>query len=264
MKNLNMSLNKIEDEVEKSDVLIGGVHLEGRVLVIDLIKDSQDLDPHADLHVAPLIGAGKFASLSDLKKGNKIALLRRIWRSVCLAMHYIHGPGYAHGLLTPDKIVWDFKKEQILITGWNSTGVEPDPKELPFCPPELLGDKKISSATDIYFLASLLFFIETGETVHQGDNENALKDSVQNNIIHPILNTEEAKNHDNICRIVLKGLKTTQPDRYSAVVELLEASESILKSPPPRELWYDISTALTTYMVIVGIFLWFLVWMFSS
>jgi len=256
-----MSLNKI---VEKSNILLDGVLLEGRVLVIDLIKDSQDLDPHADLHVAPLVGAGKLASLSDLKKSNKIALLRRIWRSVCLAMHYIHGLGYTHGLLTPDKIVWDFEKEQILIPEWKSAGVEPDPKELPFCPPELLGDKKISSATDIYFLASLLFFIETGEPVHQGDNENSLKDSVQNNIMHSILNTEDTKNSDNICRVVSKGLKTAPSDRYSTVVELLEASESLLKSPPPRELWYDISTALTTYMVIVGIFLWFLVWMFSS
>jgi len=256
-----MSLNKI---VEKSNILLDGVLLEGRVLVIDLIKDSQDLDPHADLHVAPLVGAGKLASLSDLKKSNKIALLRRIWRSVCLAMHYIHGLGYAHGSLTPDSIVWDSENRRIFIPEWDSSGIEPDLKALPFCPPELLGDKKISGATDIYFLAALLFFIETGEIVHQGDNENSLKNSIQNNIIHPILNTEDAKNHDNICRVVSKGLKTPQPDRYSAVVELLEASESLLKSPPPRELWYDISTALTTYMVIVGIFLWFLVWMFSS
>jgi len=256
-----MSFNKI---VDKSNILLDGVHLEGRVLVVDLIKDSQDLDPHADLHVAPLFGAGKLASLSDLKKSNKIALLCRIWRSVCLAMHYIHGLGYAHGLLTPDKIVWDFEKEQIFISGWNSVGVEPDPKEFPFCPPELLGDKKISGATDIYFLAALLFFIETGETVHQGDNEESLKDSVQSNIIHPILNTEDTKNSDNICHVVSKGLKTAPSDRYSTVVELLEASGSILKSQSSRELWPTVSTALTTYLAIVGIFLWFLVWMFSS
>jgi serine/threonine protein kinase len=255
-----MSLNKI---VEKSNISLNGVRLEGRILVIDLIKDSQDLDPHADLHVAPLVGAGKLASLSDLKKGNKIALLRRIWRSVCLAMHYIHDLGYAHGLLTPDKIVWDFEKEQIFISGWNSVGVEPDPKEFPFCPPELLGDKKISGATDIYFLAALLFFIETGETVHQGDKEESLKDSVQSNIIHPILNTEDTENSDNICRVVSKGLKTAPSDRYSTVVELLEASESVLKSPSSRELWPTVSTALTTYLAIVGVFLWFLVWIFS-
>lgn len=262
MKNLNVSLNKIEDEVEKPDVLIGGVRLEGRVLVIDLIKNSEDLDPHADLHVAPIVGTGKLASLSDLKKGNKIALLRRIWRSVCLAMHYIHGLGYAHGLLTPDSIVWDSENRRILIPEWDSSGIEPDLKELPFCPPELLGDKKISNATDIYFLAALLFFIETGKPVHQGDNENSLKNSIQNNSLHPILNTEDAKNYDNICRIVSKGLKTAPSDRYSTVVELLEASESVLKSPPPREFRLAITAALTTYLAIVGVFLWFLVWIF--
>ena len=255
-----MPLNKI---VNESNMLLDGVCLEGRILVIDLINDSQDLNSQADLHVAPLVGAGKLVSLYDLKKGNKIALMRRIWRSVCLAMHYIHGLGYAHGLLTPDRIVWDSKNRRILIPEWNSAGVEPGQEELPFCPPELLGDKKISSATDIYFLAGLLFFIETGETVHQGDNENSLKENVQSNIIHPILNTEDAENYDNICRVVSKGLKTRPPDRYSAVMELLEASESILKSSPPRELWPAISTALTTYLIIVGVFLWFLVWMFS-
>ena len=254
-----MALNKI---VEKSDVFIGGVRLEGRILVIDLIEDSQELDLQADLHVAPLIGAGKLVSLSDLKKGNKIALLRRIWRSVCLAMHYIHGLGHAHGLLAPDSIVWDSENRRILIPEWDSSGIEPDLKELPFCPPELLGDKKISKATDIYFLAALLFFIETGETVHQGDNENSLKNSIQNNIIHPILNTEDAKNHDNICRVVSKGLKTVPSDRYSTVVELLEASESVLNSPPPREFRLAITAALKTYLAIVGVFLWFLVWIF--
>lgn len=247
-----MSLNKI---VEKSDVFIGGVRLEGRILVIDLIEDSQELELQADLHVAPLVvTAGKLASLSDLKKGNKIALLRRIWRSVCLAMHYIHGLGYAHGLLTPDSIVWDSENRRIFIPEWDSSGIEPDLKELPFCPPELLGDKKISNATDIYCLAALLFFIETGETVHQGDNEESLKENVQSNIIHPILNTENAKNYDTIYGVVSKGLKTTQSDRYSTVMELFDASKSILKSPLPRELWPAVSIALTTYLAIVGIF----------
>lgn len=253
-----MPLNKI---IEKSNIVLDGVCLEGRILVIDSIEDSQDLDPQADLHVAPLVGAGKLASLSDLKKGNEIALMRRIWRSVCLAIHYIHGLGYAHGLLTPDKVVWDFEKKRILIPGWNSAGVKPNQEELPFCPPELFGDKKISGATDIYFLAGLLFFIETGETVHQGDNENSLKENVQSNIMHPILNIEDAENYDNICRVISNGLKTIPSDRYSSAMELLEASQSILKSPPPRELWPAISTALTTYLAIVGIFLWFLVWM---
>lgn len=255
-----MSLNKV---IEKSNVFINGIRLAGRILVIDLIEDSQALDPQTDLHVAPLVGAGKLVSLSDMKKDNKIALLRRIWRSVCLAIHYVHGLGYAYGLLTPDRIVWDSKNRRILIPEWNSAGVEPNQEELSFCPPELLGDKKISSATDIYFLAALLFFIETGETVHQADNENALKDSVQSNIVHPILNTENAKNYDGICQVVLKGLKTAPSDRYNAVMELLEASESILKSQLPRELWPVIPAALTTYLTIVGVFLWFLVWMFS-
>lgn len=246
---------------EKSNVLIKGVSLAGRILVIDLIKDLKDLDPEADLHVAPLVEAGKLVSLSDLKKNNKVTLLHRIWRSVCLGMHYIHGLGYVHGLLTPDRIVWDSENKRILIPEWNISGLVPGPRELLFCPPELLGDKKISGAADIYFLAAILFFIETGETVHPGDTQGSLKENVQKNILCSLLNTQDAENHDDINRVVAKGLKTVPSDRYSTAMELLEASAPILESTPPQGLWPVISSALITWLAIVGASLWFLVWM---
>jgi len=246
------------------ELVIRGIRLAGKALVVNLLAPNEELLVDRDIHVAPLFNSDSRSVilLSEAKPGQ--LPLDRIWRSLCTAMDYVHQQGYLHGRLTPEKVLWDQDHERILITGWERPFMPPTELELRYSPPEVLDRNELTQQTDSYYLASMLYTLLTGQTVHAAEGGYLLKDEVLRNELNPALVAGKRMEKE-LSVVLARALSRTPAERFESVLELGNAFYSNLyRLVEDDDDW--VSILLYTWMsmsVISGLFSWTLAYIYG-
>lgn len=247
------------------DIAVKGIKLEGKALCVHLIGNSRYLDPVSDLNIAPIDDLMGLPTLANPGSKDASAPLAKIWFTISLTIHYIHGLGYAHGMLTPDKIYWDAIGERIFITGWDKSIHVPNPAELCFCPPEVQTGQNKSTAADIYFLGALLYFTESGEVIHKVKGETYLAKAVRDNHIEPVL-ANYRNDRTGMGELISTALQSDPQERFRSVKELLDAFEPVQRFRRLQKslgFWPATAILFIASSVIIAPFLWYLVWKYA-
>lgn len=259
-----LAVAPVVEEAAPEDLVIRGIRLSGKALVVNLIAPNEDLVVERDIHVAPLFNSGSrsVVTLDEVKPGQ--LPLDRIWRSLCTAVDYVHQQGYLHGRLTPEKVFWDQEHDRIMITGWERPHAPPTERELCYSPPEVLDRNEITTQTDSYYLASMLYWLLTEQTVHEAKGGYLLKDEVLRNELRPSLVTGKGMERE-LSVVLLRALSSTTTERFESVLELGNAFYSNLyQLVSDEDDW--VSILLYTWMsmsVISGLSSWTLAYLYS-
>jgi len=199
--------------------------------------------------------------LDDL--GSTFSLRRKVslFIKVCTAVGYLHRNLVIHRDLKPANIlvttdgepkVLDFGIAKILdfngeITATGMRMLTPD-----YASPEQITGRPVSTASDIYSLGAVLYFLLTGASPHRSDSDSAAPSATghyRNRIIPPSRLLPVLKG--DLEFILLKALRLEPQERYATVDQFAEDLQGYLDSRSIRarqgDSWYRTQKFLRRY-----------------
>ena len=177
----------------------------------------------------------------------KLRELLSIFLKICDAISYSHSRKVIHLDIKPENIqVGDFG--EVLVCDWglakvigleehiegqklqldpdllNSLTLHSEIKGTPgyMAPEQVAKDECKDERTDIYALGALLYSLLTLEVPFEGNTNDILQNTVENNFIIPSERKPDLKIPESLEAIVLKAMMQSKRDRYQTVKELIK------------------------------------------
>jgi len=198
----------------------------------------------------------------QLAKRYSLDDLLEIFLKVCDATIYAHSRGVLHLDLKPMNIVMG-KYGQVVLYDWGlaqvvdpSRGIQLDEQAEPFdsdllnnvtssgmlkgtpgymAPEQVEPDGQVSTATDVYGLGAILYFILTGTIPVRGAHaQEIMQNTREGNVVRPRLRRPQLGIPGSLGAIAMKALQLKPESRYASVQELRDEVMRYLRGYAPK------------------------------
>lgn len=109
---------------------------------------------------------------SDFFKNNRFIIINNI----CNGIIAIHNEGFYHGNLKPSNILFNSLSDDFIVSDYlrydlninTSSGIPMNLENISYIPPEILSNKEIGKASDLWCIGCLCYYLIIGRNIFEG------------------------------------------------------------------------------------------------